>query len=217
MVKTRLVVFLVNNPITCFAVHLVDNTRKLQFRSKQCVFLGYSNLHKWYKCLDPTKGRVYTSWDVVFDERVFTFASLCPNADARLKAELTLRPNVLHNLNSSFGDAHVHDQHLPSPMPTNMVSSSVEDLVSTRTNPEQTGANSRGNDSYFMCPPRGSSAGADVDLSGSSSALATALASYSTPSLSPGTRMWSSNRCERIFCAISSVTRLSTTACGCTL
>jgi hypothetical protein len=90
---------------------------------------------------------------VVFDERVFTFASLCPNADARLKAELTLRPNVLHNLNSSFGDAHVHDQNLPSPMPANMVSSSVEDLVSTRTNPEQTGANSGGT-IHISCAPQ---------------------------------------------------------------
>jgi hypothetical protein len=46
---------------------------------------------------------------VVFDERVFPFASLCPNAGARLKAELTLLHDVLHNLNTSFGDAHVHD------------------------------------------------------------------------------------------------------------
>jgi hypothetical protein len=37
------------------------NQRKLQFRSKECVFLGYSNLHKGFKCLDVSMGRIYIS------------------------------------------------------------------------------------------------------------------------------------------------------------
>lgn len=32
------------------------NTRKLQFRSTQCVFLGYSDMHKGFKCLEPSTG-----------------------------------------------------------------------------------------------------------------------------------------------------------------
>lgn len=44
------------------------NTKKLQYWSKQCVFLGYSTMHKGFKCLDPKEGWVYISWDVVFDE-----------------------------------------------------------------------------------------------------------------------------------------------------
>ena len=44
------------------------NKHKLQFCSKQCAFLGYSNIHKGFKCLDISTGRVYISRDVVFDD-----------------------------------------------------------------------------------------------------------------------------------------------------
>jgi histone deacetylase 1/2 len=79
------------------------NTRKLQFRSKQCVFLGYSNMHKGFKCLDPKEGRVYISRDVIFDEHVFPFAHLHPNAGAKLCTELSLLPDILHNSSSILG------------------------------------------------------------------------------------------------------------------
>lgn len=69
------------------------NTHKLQFRSKCCVFLGYSNLHKGFKCLDVSSGRVYISRDVVFDESVFPFQELSPNAGARLRPEILLLPS----------------------------------------------------------------------------------------------------------------------------
>jgi hypothetical protein len=66
------------------------------------VFLGYSNLHKGYKCLDISMGRLYISHDIVFDEMVFLFASLHSNAGARLRAKinllpLSLQPFTLHN------------------------------------------------------------------------------------------------------------------------
>jgi histone deacetylase 1/2 len=59
------------------------NNKKLAFRSKECVFVGYSSHHKGYKCLDTSMGRIYISRDVVFDESVFPFsrthhASLAP-------------------------------------------------------------------------------------------------------------------------------------------
>jgi histone deacetylase 1/2 len=37
------------------------NMNKLAFRSKECAFLGYSNMHKGFKCLDISSGRVYIS------------------------------------------------------------------------------------------------------------------------------------------------------------
>jgi len=61
------------------------------------VFLGYSNLHKGFKCLDAKEGRVYISRDVVFDETIFPFASMHPNAGARLRSEILLLPENLVN------------------------------------------------------------------------------------------------------------------------
>jgi hypothetical protein len=60
------------------------NDHKLQFCSKQCVFVGYSNLHKGFKCLDVAGGRVYISRDVIFDEMVYTFSKLNPRAGTHL-------------------------------------------------------------------------------------------------------------------------------------
>jgi hypothetical protein len=47
--------------------------------SKKCVFLGYSSLHKGYKCLHVPSNRVYISRDVIFDESVFPFVNM-PNS-----------------------------------------------------------------------------------------------------------------------------------------
>jgi hypothetical protein len=70
------------------------NQHKLQFRSKQCAFLGYSNQHMGFKCLDISEGRVYVPRDVVFDETVYPFSKLNPNADAQLRVELFFIPSV---------------------------------------------------------------------------------------------------------------------------
>jgi hypothetical protein len=95
------------------------NSRKLEFRSKQCVFIGYSHLHKGFKCLDPKEGRVYVSRDVVFDESIFPFASLHPNAGARLRAALLLLPTHLQNPTIDSGDANVYDCSMDASVSTN--------------------------------------------------------------------------------------------------
>jgi hypothetical protein len=71
------------------------NSRKLEFCSKECVFLGYSNQHKGFKCLDLSTGCTYISRDVIFDENTFPFSKLLPNSGPRLHAEISLLPSSL--------------------------------------------------------------------------------------------------------------------------
>jgi hypothetical protein len=96
---------------------------KLQFRSKQCVFLGYNTLHKGFKCLNVVEGRVYVSRDVVFDETVYPFSKLNPNAGARLRGEIQLLPsNSTFKPSSASGDELIVDSTanmLVIPVPTN--------------------------------------------------------------------------------------------------
>ena len=90
------------------------NNHKLQFRSKRCVFLGYSSTHKGYKCLHVSSGRVYISRDVVFDEQSFPYAdpsksdSLPPSYD---ELRLLAPPKVFDPVIST---AAVEEE--PSPM-----------------------------------------------------------------------------------------------------
>jgi hypothetical protein len=76
-------------------------------------------MHKGYKCLEVSTGRIYASRDAIFDEEVFPFSELNPNAGARLHSEITLlHPTLLpHN----HGDIMMHDYISDNPPATNMV------------------------------------------------------------------------------------------------
>ena len=62
---------------SCYPWLRLYNSNKLQPRTKQCVFLGYSLSQKGYRCLDPIIGHLYLSLHVGFDETSFPFASSC--------------------------------------------------------------------------------------------------------------------------------------------
>jgi hypothetical protein len=92
------------------------NSHKFQFRSTQCVFLGYSSIHKGVKCLDPSTGRVYVSRDVVFDEAVLPFEKMHKNTGRRLLEEINLLPHTLLNSNSfNIGGNYTDDYVTNSP------------------------------------------------------------------------------------------------------
>jgi transposase InsO family protein len=59
----------------CFPLFRPYNAHKFDFRSHECLFLGYSSSHKGYKCLSPS-GRIFISKDVLFNEYRFPFCDL---------------------------------------------------------------------------------------------------------------------------------------------
>jgi hypothetical protein len=73
----------------CFPLLRPYNTHKFDFRSHECLFLGYSTSHKGYKCLSPS-GRLFISKDVIFNDSRFPYndlfnpnlshLSLCPKS-----------------------------------------------------------------------------------------------------------------------------------------
>jgi hypothetical protein len=67
------------------------------------VFVGYSNQHKGYKCLDPFSGQVYLSRDVIFDETVFPFSSFPPMLCTAQDGVCVAEPTVTNDANLDHG------------------------------------------------------------------------------------------------------------------
>lgn len=89
------------------------NKSKLQFRSKKCVFLGYSSSHKGYICLHPS-GRTYTSPTVEFHESEFPYNSLFQiptpaSNNPGLTPHVTYAPPNLHvNHDTTHSTSYIH-------------------------------------------------------------------------------------------------------------
>lgn len=64
----------------CFPYLRPFNSYKLDFKTVSCTFLGYSPIHKVYKCL-TLKVKVLISRNVMFDKHSYPFAT-CPNTSA---------------------------------------------------------------------------------------------------------------------------------------
>ena len=82
----------------------------LNFDLSSVPSLVIATFTKGYKCLDIQSGRVYISRDVIFDEEVFPFSTLHPNAGARLRAEIALLASgLVPSLEIEQLDDHVFD------------------------------------------------------------------------------------------------------------
>jgi transposase InsO family protein len=59
----------------CFPLLRPYSKNKLNLRSKECVFLGYTSSSKGYLCLDPITSQIYVSRNVIFNESHYPFSS----------------------------------------------------------------------------------------------------------------------------------------------
>jgi hypothetical protein len=76
-------------------------------------------MHKGYKCLEVSTGRVYISRDVTFDEEVFPFSELNSNTSARLRSDVALlHPTLFRH---DCGDITIHDYITDNLLDTNNV------------------------------------------------------------------------------------------------
>lgn len=112
-------------------------------------------------------GRVYISRDVVFDEHVFPFSHLHPNAGARLRAKLSVLPDSLLNAHTSFGDPTLLDHCGTNSPPANRATSSGSAVIDTgilsdeemNKSDKETGVDAH----HFMCPLPGNNMGARLE------------------------------------------------------
>jgi hypothetical protein len=114
------------------------NSHKLQYRSIRCVFLGYSNMHKGFKCLDISTGRLYISRDVVFDEKTFPFAALHSTAGASYSSDVLLLPDASIGNNLSI-NVDESPACFPLPIFGSCVQSQVAATLGSASVPEVAG------------------------------------------------------------------------------
>jgi histone deacetylase 1/2 len=89
---------------------------------------------------------------VVFDETVYPFSQLHPNAGARLRAALDLLPDILKNPSQDFGSAILHDHYMTNSNPANTVASSSTAVDGTGTELEQLPEEMTDSGGHFMYP-----------------------------------------------------------------
>jgi hypothetical protein len=109
------------------------NSNKFSFRSKSCVFLGYSKPHSGYKCLDVISGRIYIARHVVFHEQSFPFNMSTPKVDnstptvAGLPSHLNIH-TPLNQLNTTDVNSLDHDT---SSHDTQSTPASIPEVIAT--------------------------------------------------------------------------------------
>ncbi|PKU78515.1 Retrovirus-related Pol polyprotein from transposon TNT 1-94 [Dendrobium catenatum] len=103
----------------CYPLLPSHTRHKLQPKSKQCVFIGYSDTHKGYKCLDVSNNKVFVSRHLTFDEQMFPFSiqqdnKLNNHIDPPAPSFMLIPESV------SRSQQHTSQSHLDKDLPTDI-------------------------------------------------------------------------------------------------
>lgn len=63
----------------CLCYPHLHTPHKLAPRSRPCIFLGYPNQHRGFRCFDLETRKIIISRHVVFQENVFPYKAMTPN------------------------------------------------------------------------------------------------------------------------------------------
>ncbi|CAA7024771.1 unnamed protein product [Microthlaspi erraticum] len=100
----------------CYPNLSATTAHKLEPRSTPCVFLGYPNNHRGYRCLDISTRKVILSRHVIFDESTFPFSSISKSLDLATPS-LELLPSPSPILRDSTPPAPVSSTSDAAPPP----------------------------------------------------------------------------------------------------
>src|ERR1044072_4068517 len=113
----------------CFPHLRPFNKHKMEFRSTECVFLGYSTMHKGYKCLTPDE-KIIISKDVIFNESAFPYSKLFTISTNQHAESVPLPPAPL------FSDSHLSsDQYSSQGQSTSLSSPSSHQPTTQPSSP----------------------------------------------------------------------------------
>lgn len=96
------------------------NQHKLQYHSQLCLFIGYSDSHKGFKCM-ASSGRIYISRHVIFNHKKFPYQFLFVSSNnTNTEQKISLLPlqfNPNHIVTYSADDSnlasHASEQSTP--------------------------------------------------------------------------------------------------------
>ena len=113
---------------TCFFFHPQVECNKLSTHSIICVFLGYGESQKGYRCFDSISHKLYISRNVYFLKHILFFSILVESHNVS-KSELVHVDPFLDDINSflTYTNALVLDHYAPSPSTTTPTPSKVVD------------------------------------------------------------------------------------------